>query len=117
MPSDSARLIVEVLEAEGNPLDRQTLLDRAGLEAAAFDDALEYLRGQQVVRYVSEQDQFRLTYWPEQRACALCGQEIDGEEHYELELRDNATNTESTLTGSLHTACATDLLDDLSLDR
>jgi hypothetical protein len=109
--------IVEVLEDEGEPLSRHELAERTDLGEAEFDTALKYLRGQQVVRYVTERDAFRLTYWPDQRNCARCGTEITGEEYYEIELRDQATNTESTLTGSIHSSCSMELFDELSLER
>jgi hypothetical protein len=110
---------VDALEAAGRPLDREGLRERTDLPAATLEDALDALRGQQVIRRVpgTDRDAFRLTYWPDDRDCVVCGEEIVGEEYYELELRSQATNTESTTTGSLHTACALSLFDDLHLER
>lgn len=119
MVSESARRVVDALEAAGRPLDREGLRERTDLPAATLEDALDALRGQQVIRRVpgTDRDAFRLTYWPDDRDCVVCGEEIVGEEYYELELRSQATNTESTTTGSLHTACALSLFDDLHLER
>lgn len=116
MPPDPKRRIVEVLETTGKPVGRHELVARTDLDEEECEAALELLRGQQVVRYVSEQDAFRLTYWPDQRECIICSDEITGEECYELELRERATTTDSRITGPLHTTCARDLLDDLSLE-
>ena len=97
-------------------MTRRELADGADLDQEAFDAIMSELRGQQVVRYVPEEDAFRLTYWPEERDCVVCGEEILCGEYYEIELREQATNTGSTMTGSPHTGCALDLLDDLSLE-
>jgi hypothetical protein len=116
MSTSDKRRVVDALETAGQPLTRRELADGADLDGEAFDAILNELRGQQVVRYVPEEDAFRLTYWPEERDCVVCGDEIVGGEYYEIELREQATNTGSTMTGSLHTGCALDLLDDLSLE-
>lgn len=124
--SEDTRRVVDGLEAAGEPLTRTELAEQTGLEREALESALDSLRGQQVVRRIGDGDRdgdgdedeaaFRLTYWPEQRDCVVCGEEITGEGYYDLELRSQATNTESTWTGSLHTACALELLDELSLE-
>jgi hypothetical protein len=117
--SESTRRVVDALEAAGRPLDRDGLRERTDLPAPTLEGALDTLRGQQVVRRVPgpDRDAFRLTYWPDERDCVVCGEEIVGEEYYELELRPQATNTEPTTTGSLHAACAQSLFDDLYLER
>lgn len=117
MPSESARRIVEVLETAGEPLERQTIAERTDLSDSELDAALNHLQGQQVVRYVAGKDIFRLTYWPDRRDCLVCGSDITDREYYDFELRAQGTNTESTMSGSLHTRCALDLLDELSLDE
>lgn len=116
MRSDPTHRLVEALESAGTPLDRGALVERSGLDGAEFESALDHLQGQQVVRSVPDRDAFRLTYWPDQRDCAVCGEEIASGEYYELELSPRETTTTSPITGSLHTACALGLLDDLSLE-
>jgi hypothetical protein len=116
MSTSDKRRVVEALENAGEPLSRRELAEGTDVEGDAFDATLNELRGQQVVRYVPGEDAFRLTYWPEQRDCVVCGDEIVDGEYYEIELREQATNTGSTTTGSLHTGCALGLLDDLSLE-
>jgi len=110
------RRIVGAFEDAGEPQSRRELADRVDLGEEAFGTALDRLRGQQVVRYVPERGAFRLTYWPEQQDCAVCSDELVGEEYDELELRGQATNTGSTVSGTLHTECALDFLDELSLE-
>lgn len=117
MPPDPAKQIVEVLETAGEPLDQRELVARTDLLEAACDEALDYLRGRQVVRYVPDQDVYRLTYWPDQQACLVCGEAITDTEYSELELRERATTTDSQITGPLHTACARELRDRLQLDE
>jgi len=110
------RRIVGAFEDAGEPQSRRELADRVDLGEGAFGTALDRLRGPQVVRYVPERGAFRLTYWPEQQDCPVCSDELVGEEYDELELREQATNTGSTVSGTLHAECALDFLDELSLE-
>jgi hypothetical protein len=108
--------LVDVLETAGEPLTREELVDRVDLPERSFDEALDFLRGQQIVRRIPERDAYRLTYWPEEHDCALCGSSVPDGAAYELRLESPETGTDDTMRGSLHRDCAARLNDELSLE-
>jgi len=108
--------VVDELEAAGEPLTRDELANRVSLSGETFTEALNFLRGQQIIRRIPERNTYRLTYWPEQRDCALCGSSVPDHAAYELRLESPEQGTDDTMRGSLHRNCAARLNDELSLE-
>ncbi|PSQ60990.1 MAG: hypothetical protein BRD23_01140 [Halobacteriales archaeon SW_9_67_25] len=109
--------VVDVLEEAGEPLSRAELATRLEQDSEEISSALDYLRGQQVVYRIPDQGTYRLTYWPDEQECALCGETVSTHQAVELTLDSPEQGTDESMHGSLHRQCATRLIDELTLEE
>lgn len=105
------RQVVDVLEDAGEPLSRAELVERTDRPPDDTTDAIQHLCGRQVVRQIPEQGAYRLTYWPDERDCALCGDPVSDDDAVEIRLDSPEQGTDESMHGSLHRQCAFRLVD------
>jgi predicted Zn-ribbon and HTH transcriptional regulator len=113
MVSDTHRRVVEQLREADGPLDRDELAERVDARAESLDDAIDYLRGRQVLRYVADVEGYELTEWPRRQECASCGEAIQSDDYVELTVKQHDADTDGRTSLSLHVDCADRVLADL----
>jgi hypothetical protein len=114
--TDTNHRVVELLREADEPLGRDELADGIEDGDESLDDAIDYLRGRQVLRYVAEIDAYELTEWPRRQECASCGETIQSTDYVELTVHSHDADTDGRWTLSLHDDCAEGVLAELDVD-
>lgn len=105
MAAAENRILESLREAE-RPLSWDEIENRINFSGDEIEDAIMALSDKRLVEHRPTKADYKLSEWPDEDTCAICGKEIEAGTHYRIRIEERGVEDPERRSATVHETCA-----------